>query len=220
MTQFAFAPDTAWLLDASVERERRERLIRPPPFEDLVEALMSRGIIERVKLERAPANQPGHRCVAVLRVAPDALDVFFNAASGYRAQYFSDPNLGQKSNCYVAEKIIPKVLDAIKNGATNKSRTALLEASLRHDWLKVWIHQGTWLRHARKEDRVLRVPQWQSELTSSNKDHRKLAHWGSLAPACESRLVFKGGYVLGSNKLMIGKPSSVRALELHKTGFT
>jgi hypothetical protein len=96
-----------------------------------------------------------------------------------------------------------------------------IEMSLKHPDCKVWPHQGEWLRRARCEDRVLLVPRWQAELTSGDKARQKLALWGSLAPAHETRLLLKGGFVQSTGRIgSIGKAPSNRSKQLHELGFT
>ncbi|MFQ6021869.1 MAG: hypothetical protein ACE5NW_04040 [Acidiferrobacterales bacterium] len=175
--------------------------------------------MERIRRERAPEGQAGHRSVVVLRVEPEALDRFFNSASGYRAQYLVQPELGNKANCIVIGKLLPKVLRALDRRSKQAER-AFVESSLSHPWSKVWIHQGLWLRRAKREHRVLLVQAWQAEITSRDHRRRKLARWGALAPAHEIHLLVKGGYLCRGDELDVGKPPSMRARELHELGFT
>jgi hypothetical protein len=148
------------------------------------------------------------------------LDTFFNSAAGYRAQYLSETRLGQAANRLVLDALLPKVLRSIEKASADPDRQEFAEQSLLHPWSKVWVHQGLWLRHARREHRVLQVPEWQAELSSENMHRRKLARWGSLAPEHESCLLLKGGYVQSGDHLMFGKSPTERDQSLHELGFT
>ena len=216
MSGFDRASRYAWILSDSVKGWRRRRLLRPVSIEGIVENLRRNSRVECVRRERASGGQAGHRSVVVLRATARVLDQFFNSCSGYRAQYLVRPTLGNKANRYVICEMLPKVLAAI----TSESKRAFVEASLAHPWAKVWIHQGAWLRRARRKDRVLLVDSWQAELRARDRDRRKLARWGTLAPKNETRFMIKGGFVHGINRVKSGKPPLVRARELHELGFT
>jgi len=220
MSEFECLSAGSWALGPTVEAKRRARLLQSPAFESLVEELNHTFQIERVQYQWAPGNQLGHRCIVILRAASEVLDRFFNSASGYRAQYLAHPNTGDRANRLVIDTLHTKVVHAIAERNPGKAEREFAEASLAHAWAKVWIHQGLWLRQAKREHRVLLVPTWQSELASGDKRRRKLVRWGALAPAQESRLLLKGGYVRDGTELEVGKSPFSRAQELHELGFT
>ena len=170
--------------------------------------------------EPAPKSLTGRRLAALFRTDRRALDLFFNSASGYRAQYLCKPELGDEANRLVIDALTPVLDKAIGGRSGNTASRAFCELSLAHTWAKVWIHQGSWLRRSRRIERVLLVPSWQSELQSVDKHRRKLARWGSLAPEYETRFVLKGGYVESGRQLKICKSARERRQELHTLGFT
>ncbi len=217
MGKFGCASENDWVLGRAIDGARRRRLLLSQPFERIVSDLLDNAQIEMVGYQRAPDGQLGKRCTVVLKAREDVLDCFFNSASGYRAQYLLDPDQGNRANRFVLDNALPKVLGALGGRRADPIFVAL---SLSHCWAKVWIHQGLWLRRAKREHRVVLVPTWQQELTSQDWYRRRLARWGSLAPNNESRMLLKGGYVHSSEKLCIGKPLSTRALEIHELGFT
>lgn len=219
MTGFDRASEGIWILSDRIKRSRRRRLLQPPSFEGMVETLWREALVERVKCEKAPNGQSGHRSVVVLRTKPHVLDQFFNSASGYRAQYLLRAALGDKANRLVIRTILPEVLATLDRESRSNQR-ALVKSSLLHPWAKVWIHQGLWLRRARREHRVLLIPAWQRQLSANDRRRRKLVRWGALAPSRETRFLLKGGYVRGRKWLKVGKPSVTRARELHELGFT
>lgn len=217
MSKFGSASESEWVLDRTIDGGRRSRLLQSPPFECIVTELLDNAQITKIGRQRAPDGQLGQRCSVVLEANPEMLDTFFNSASGYRAQYLLDPEQGNRANRFVLDKALPTILRTLDGRRTNP---VFVESSLTHSWAKVWIHQGLWMHRAKCEHRVLCVPRWQRELASQDKKRRKLARWGALAPENESRMLLKGGYVLSTEKLCIGKPQSKRAREIHDLGFT
>ena len=217
VSEFGCVPENEWVLSSTIGGARRSRLLHSPPFERIVAGLLHNAQVAKVVYQRAPNSQPGHRCTVVLEVEPQILDVFFNSASGYRAQYFLNPVQGNRANRLVIDIALPRIARAVDDRHADRK---FVESSLEHRWAKVWIHQGLWLRRAKREHRVLLVPTWQREFASEDKHRRKLSRWGALAPNSESRLLLKGGYVLSSRELAVGKPPSRRARELHDFGFT
>jgi hypothetical protein len=220
MSDFEQISADSWVLGPTVEVKRRARLLQSPGFEHLVAELNHTSQIERVQYQGVPGNQlVGHRCIVVLRAESELLDRFFNSTSEYRAQYLAHPNTGDKANRLVIDTLYTKVVHALAE-QSGKMERKFAEASLAHAWAKVWLHQGLWLRQAKREHRLLHVPTWRSELALGDKRRRKLVRWGSLIPAQESRLLLKGGYVRDDTELEVGKPPFRRAQELHELGFT
>ncbi|NMG43041.1 hypothetical protein GPA22_04770 [Aromatoleum toluvorans] len=173
----------------------------------------------RAIAQPAPNGQPGHRVSAQFRADKNAVDLFFNSSSGYRAQYLQDVHLGDKANRFTIEALEPALYEAIRLVPNNDKLLQIFEASLAHPWAKVWIHQGPWLLWSKRIERVLIVPSWQAELGSQDKRRRKLARWGALAPE-ETRFILKGGYVDSGTLLMSGKSAETRRQEIHCLGFT
>lgn len=216
-SKFGCASESQWVLGTSIDGARRGRLLHSPSYECIVTELLDNAQVGEVHRQRAPDGQPGDRCTVVLDANPEMLDTFFNSASGYRAQYLLDTEQGNRANRFVLDKALPKILHAL---CGRRADPIFVESSLTHCWAKVWIHQGLWLRRAKREHRVILVPAWQRELTSHDNKRRRLSRWGALAPENESRLLLKGGYVLSAKGLCIGKPLSKRAREIHDLGFT
>ena len=155
MSEFGCVPENKWVLCNTIKAARRNRLLHSPPFESIVEELLDNAQVERVLSQQAPNEQPGHRCTVVLDVKPEMLDTFFNSVSGYRAQYLLDPVQGNWANRFVIDIALPKIVRALDDRRADRK---FIESSLVHCWAKVWIHQGLWLRRAKREHRVLLVP--------------------------------------------------------------
>lgn len=220
MNPFASLAADDWPLSQTVDSVRCRRLIRRRAFTDIVRSMLTQMKVLDAKVQPAPKRHPGHRFAARFGTDAVALDNFFNSASGYRAQYLQGPALGDEANRLVIDALIPSLSRALLEQHVSTELRALFEPSLSHPWAKVWIHQGPWLLWSRRDQRILLVPSWQTELQSPDKHRRKLARWGSLAPEHETRFVLKGGYVASGRHIEICKSASTRGQEIHTLGFT
>jgi hypothetical protein len=128
--------------------------------------------------------------------------------------------LGETANRLALDELSPRVVPLIQSHGMKPLRSSILDRSLQHPAAKIWIHQGLWLRHARREDRVLRVACWHFQLNSQDKRRRKLARWACLAPQHEASIVLKGGFVFPNGQPWLGPPDKQRSEELHLCGFT
>jgi hypothetical protein len=168
----------------------------------------------------ADTDQRALRIEALLRVEASDLDLFFNSASGYRAQYYQSETLGNAANRLAVDALLPNIVAQAIHVRTKQSARDLARASLEAESAKVWIHQGAWLRLCRNTERVLTVPRWQLGISSEERRVRKLARWGALAPATETRIVVKGAFIADGRAVSLGKAPRVRTSELHNFGFT
>lgn len=220
MSRFSVAPSSEWVLADSLQSQRRDWLLRVTSFERVIAALVT--TCSRLSFHRERAkSHAGARCIVTIEVSPEQLDRFFNSSCGYRAQYLASPREAHLADQCVVESVLPLAIAALASRPQRLVDRPFVEASLCHPWAKVWPHQGLWLRRAKLVDRILLVPQWQQQLRTTRSSHqRQLAVWGSLAPARESHLQVKGGFVHAGKHLRLGKPQSERAQEIHKLGFT
>lgn len=208
------------MVDASVGPGRRKWLLRAPPFESLVDDMLRGAKVDSIRWERSNEDSCGRRYVVVIRVDPARLDRFFNASSGYRAQFLAGVRLGRQADRYARDAAMRELAPQLASRYGPAHPEALVETSIAHPRAKVWIHQGRWLRWARRTDRVLHVAAWQAGLESDDDDRRKKARWGMLAPHTESLLLLKGAYLHEGIALAVGKGPADRARDLHELGFT
>lgn len=224
INRFSRIDDDRWVVDASVEPVRRRRLLQAPSFDRLVGEMLRGAKVEALKWESAPKRngrrEPGRRYVIKVRVDPARLDLFFNSSSGYRAQFLAGAQLGRRADRHVLDVAMRELASQLASRYGPAHPQASVEASIAHPRAKVWIHQGLWLRFARRDDRVLKVAAWQTRLESDDKNRRKKARWGMLAPDAESLLLLKGAYFDGGTPLDIGKSPAARSRDLHELGFT
>jgi len=108
-----------------------------------------------------------------LDVSSDIFDLFFNGVSGYRSQYLSDPDEGQKQNSHLLLRISDKLL-VYSNGKHTKhsmSEFSLLQA-LRCSSAKIWIRENVdKFDHELIED--IAVPVWHTEAVAAIQAYRE-----------------------------------------------
>ena len=216
---FARADPDEWRLDAVLPIDRRRRLLESPSYEEIVGSMKTDLTLEIAHCQRAKPGEKAYRVVAKLRSTPAAIDLFHNSASGYRAQYLLGTSRGEAANTHALQELLPIVVPLLIKRRPSFP-AVILEQSLRHPWTKVWIHQGVWLRRARKDQQVLHVPCWESHADSAIPRVRKLIRWGRRAPDVEPAFVLKGGFVFPDGRHRLGQPPKNRAEDIHTCGFT
>lgn len=208
-----------WRLDGAVPGARRRLLLEPPDYNEIVEHLLQDISLEDARCQRAEDSVKAYRVVTRLRTTPRAIDLFHNSAGGYRAQYLSSASLGEAANNYALLTLVPVVVSLLLQKRVNFP-SVVLDQSLRHPMTKIWIHQGRWLRCARRDQHVLKIPSWASRAASSEPRIRKLVRWGMLVPDEESSFVIKGGFVFMNGRHRLGELNKNRTQDIHTCGFT
>lgn len=217
--QFTRIEPEVWRLDGAITGARRRRLLQPPEYDEIIKRLLQDVSLEVACCQRAKDGAKACRVVAKLRTTPLAIDLFHNSVAGYRAQYLSGASVGEAANTNALSALLPAIVPLLLQGRPNFP-SVVFEQSLRHPWAKIWIHQGLWLCHARREEEVLQVPLWAARAASSEPRVRKLVRWGSLAPDTEPSFVIKGGFVFLDGSHRLGEPPENRAEDIHTCGFT
>lgn len=209
----------AWNLSTQLATSRRRRLQCPPRYEHLVDGLLRQMSLVRVAREKS-RDIPGYfRAVVILRVRASALDLFYNSASGYRAQYYGGAALGTAANRNAIDRLLPSITVAVADANKRTCPPDWVETSLRDPHAKLWPHQGLWVRYARKADRNLLVARWVARQADPDKKLRKRAERSMLTPANERLLELKGGF-LSSTGSPLGTFKPKRSEDLHELGFT
>src|SRR6266849_1918015 len=80
---------------------QRVRLSRPPMYEESVARLVREARVVQYKREGAERRPEFFRVHVTLRLNAATVDLFHNAPSGYRAQYYSNRGLGDRANAFV-----------------------------------------------------------------------------------------------------------------------
>lgn len=217
--EFVHVSDAEWMLSQQLSPGRRRRLRDSAPYEQLVDGLSRQMAVAKVARERS-RDVPGYfRAVVTLRVRAASLDLFYNAASGYRAQYYQAAELGTLANRFALDCLLPSVIRSVATMNRRTCRSSGVERSLRDRDAKVWPHQGVWRRYARKSDRNLLVGRWLALQDDPDKKRRKRAKRSMLTPAEESLLELKGGF-LSPTGTPLGTFKPQRSKDIHELGYT
>jgi len=219
VSKFVTLPSAIWIIDSN-NIDRVAKLQKTTSFERIVQGLIKHTEFVSIKRERFRSNRAYSRCVITFSTNAHCLDLFHNSSSGYRAQYFHSTKKGELANKFTIDAFKSKIEYYLNNHKKRGLTVDWCKISLSSGEAKIWIHQGRWLYHAKRTDRILKPVRWQNELLkTTNPKNKKKIHWGSLTPASESRFVVKGGfYNINGEKLVI-QPKN-RALEIHSFGFT
>jgi hypothetical protein len=184
----------------------------------------------RISLE-GHSHLPGYVRVVVRCRLPCALvDIFFNSAGGYRAQFCGSQRHAELANRAVVNSVRRSISSPVPPHCV-----PFLCASLLAPTAKAWIRQDfRYRRKTARSDRVLRTVKWSEPRLPSPypgcepwrawwfRRERKLYRWGQVAPLDISEMVVYGGWIHKRNysqlSIAIGKPG--RYLEIHRRGFT
>jgi hypothetical protein len=214
MSHFSRVSSSVWNL-------QRSSYSQYSSFEQIVGRVAATCAVHRIRRERKRCEDSFARIVVTFTADQRLIDAFHNSPVGYRAQYYSSVQDGDRANRYVVEHLSPLVLAFLAATPIRGYSLSWADTSLAGPHSKAWIHQGRWLRAKRRSDRVLFPPRWKAKSLGTLADHdAKLLIWGSLAPQDETRLCLKGTCVLpdGTVSKRVSKPT--RGLDLHEFGFT
>lgn len=212
-------PPVEWQIGGDLERGRKQALLFGPTFRDIIRLVRAAARIRRCWREPA-SNGSGFFRTCVRLVLPTSIvDSFHNSATGYRAQYYRAPALGDRANFIAIKMLVPRVEELLRGDEKGRQPWSWVERSLLDPSAKIWIHQGPWLLQARRADRRLRVARWVRHEMASDAKRRKIARWAMLTPGHEESLDIKGGFLTLHGKRMGGlKPN--RSNDIHDYGFT
>ena len=204
-----------------MDRRQRERLLRPTSYERIVARLAAEATLHDHGLKRArrKGSRRFFRVEITLRVDRATVDLFHNGPSGYRAQYYRGVRNGERANADAVERLLPVIRGLLARRAKRTCPWWLVERSLRDASAKVWIHQGRWWRHGRREDRHLLVRRWVTALRSPREKHRRKAGWAGLTPNRETRIDVKGGFLTLEGERS-GTLKDNRSRDIRDLGFT
>ncbi len=216
-TRFIRVSSREWLLDHGVGLTRRRWLVRAITFESLLRRIVAGFAILTHRRARL-RDYPGYyRAEVTLDVDPALVDLFHNSAAGYRAQYHQSVTNGESANQYAVQQVVPRVMRLLGNVRKRTCPAWWVQRSLLHPEAKLWIHQGSWLRHAKKSDRQLAVRRWRTYRW--DKKHKQ--HWSSLIPKHETRIDLKGGAPLTLDGTSLKKSlKPTRGRQIFEAGCT
>jgi hypothetical protein len=183
-----------------------------------------RDIVERIRIELG-------QCSATVRqsrdlplkprrvefsfvVLPVTCDAFFNGPTGYRAQYYIDPDLGQAANGYTIETLHAKLEHAFLAGQLPDIARDEMVYGLRAASAKIWIEE--------QSDRTpaLAVDRW----VDSARENGGLKSQMALTAPQGVTLEVKGAWIhRASNNVfteLVTDEKIKRRFEISATGFS
>ena len=222
-TDFVTLPPDVWVLSDSISSQRRALLSAPPPFKETVGALRDHAAIhscKRARPNRSPTSWP-KRVVVVLAFPGGErwVDIFHNSASGVRAQCLHSVPLGCQALNYARDVLRSRAIELLEDRGLTRALRDFSHISLGADSAKVWIHQGTWVRHARADVHDLRIAKWDN-CVPNNESEAKLLRYGSKAPERPALIDVLGGLYDEIGAAKPGKPPLHRPEQIHRFGFT
>ncbi|HWR58982.1 MAG TPA: hypothetical protein VN328_08860 [Thermodesulfovibrionales bacterium] len=219
-----------WCCAPDFDLTRRSLLEKTLAFEDIISLIESDAQI--VGFDVCPGKH-GHlkKCLRPefqLDVHMDTFDIFFNGAGGYRMQYLSDPDEGQKQNSHLLLHLSDKLL-AYANGKHTKYSMSKerIAQSLRCCSAKIWIGEGIvqfnhelivhltvseWHRHALAAIEAYFSNRYPSPLAQEK------AIWGIRAPQ-GTRLEIKGAFLDEDGYEVVPFDKIERRFEIHYYGY-
>lgn len=218
ITDFVRISEEEWCLTRGIDQRRRQRLLRDTTFEGIVDRITENATISFHKRERFDSQQI-YRVLITLEMDAAIVDLFYNSVSGYRAQYYYSVENGERANDYAVKRLTPRIKELLTEKEKSTCPWWWVERSLLSPGAKLWIHQGRWLRIAKRADR--NICAWMNRQGScpATSGERKLI-WGSLSPKDETRIDVKGVFLTltGTPKNKRLKPR--RGKDIHDFGFT
>jgi hypothetical protein len=218
---FVCVPKDEWRLAPSIGGARRQRLLGGTPFEEIIDSIARRARIVFHKRSRSKRRTDFYRVEMIMKLNRRTVDLFHNSQCGYRAQYYNHIDTGESANRYAIQQILHTLKSSL---VTNKLKPTCpwlwVERSLLDSEAKVWVHQGPWARWKQIADRAMRIARWKRHLHSPESCERRLALLGSLAPAQESRIDIKGGFISLRGDPLGESLKPNRGWQIHELGYT
>ena len=157
-----------------------------------------------------------YRAEVTLQMPAQTVDLFHNSAAGYRAQYYSSAETGEKANEYAVRQLFKRVMQILNGKHKRTCPPWWMEKSLLHPKAKIWIHQGRWLLIARLSERNLFVKRW----LDSNPTKKKRRLWATLTPMNETRIDLKGAPLTLTGRNLNKRLKRKRSQDIYAVGYT
>lgn len=123
---------------AGVNAERRELLMAPFDFGDLVDVIAGEAQNIRFKQEKGTHTAKGSwRPIFWFDVSGTTFDRFFNSPYGYRAQYLADLQNGREKN----DVLIAALIDILVRTVRGDPHLDQIRLSLASPHAKIWIEE-------------------------------------------------------------------------------
>jgi hypothetical protein len=217
MKQFVRVSSDEWRINE--DGRTASMLHSGPEYEGIVQLIVSKAAVLEHRCERLRGRPSYNRVVVRFEVDKDLVNLFHNAATGYRAQYYASPEIGDQGNAHMVRSLAARTETLLSGRSKRTCPIEWLKLSMEHPSAKVWIHQGVWLRRARRSDERLCVDRWSRHREDEDVKARRRARWAALLPDSEGSLEVKGAFV-SDHGAVIESLKPCRARQLHEYGFT
>jgi hypothetical protein len=112
------------------------------PFDDIIDLIVAGAEECRYRSQRGCLEAKGHtRAEFVFAVPAHTYDLFFNSASGYRAQFYIDHRLGVQQNRKLIDRLAPMLLATVDATPSNTWSQERVRTSLLARSAKIWINE-------------------------------------------------------------------------------
>jgi len=216
VTAFVRVAANEWHLCLPIHGRRRRRLLYGPSFRSIVRRIARLGRVVNLKHAALRKARGYYRVDVTLALAARTVDLFHSSAAGYRAQYYRSVTIGEAANHYLIERLTPGILKYLQRVGLRSCPPWWVEKSLRGSEAKAWIHQGPWLRQARRSDRNLFVSRW---LAHGARDPKRQL-WATLTPRGETRIDLKGAPLTRDGKYLRRHLKPNRSKDIRDLGYT
>jgi phosphate acyltransferase len=157
----------AWVLKPGrVSEERRRYLEQVDSFRAVLEAVATEATDGRYRSAKGDREAKGHtRAEFLFSITPKTYDIFFNGASGYRAQFYCGPTAGIQQNKALLERLRAPLLTAARAQISRGKLTLeQIERSLQLKSAKAWINEDASTLDKTSLDAdwliAIDIPQW------------------------------------------------------------
>jgi len=125
-----------WSYSNSVPETRRIALNNAPPFLELIERVRTEMRLLCADWQDCDVMDGYRRRVYCISLCHELFDLFFNSATGYRAQYFHSLNKGLQANAQAIKALVPPLL---RDSEAINSEAAEIESSWTAPSAKLWL---------------------------------------------------------------------------------
>ena len=212
-----------WGFSSFVPLDRSQDLLAVADFCEVIDRIRA-GSIEFIGVEprRYPPCLGCHRASFKVHLSERDYDAFFNAPTGYRAQYAIGVENGEASNRELLKALEPTCLETANRTEQNDFTAPLVAASLRATDAKLWIQESD--LHGLSEVHIDFRP-WLDKLaeessgTMADQAARAAASAGVLAPI-GTVLEINSGWI-APNGIECRDPAKAnRSQEIHDYGYS
>jgi hypothetical protein len=222
--------ENTWQFASNFDTRRRVALESVANFGEVIERVLANAIVVNFNVCRGKVGLLRQCCRPEfeLTASPETVDLFFNSPAGYRAQYLTDPDEGQKQNARLISALASRLIayteahPANLHMATHSVRLALSACSA-----KVWLPESSVVfNHELIEE--ITVPRWRLNAlaaldalrnhTRPDPEQQEKAIWGLRASrACSIEV--KGTFLSSENEEVVSSDKINRRLDIHQFGY-